>query len=60
MPPIKKCHSYVIFVPLGNYFYFTHVSFETINKLKLFFECDIPMPQDAGTLLLSLLQICIL
>jgi hypothetical protein len=24
------------------------LSFENINKLKLFFECGIPMPQDAG------------
>jgi hypothetical protein len=33
------------------------LSFETINKLKLFFECGIPMPQEAGTPLLSILQI---
>jgi hypothetical protein len=33
------------------------LSFKTINKLKLFFESSIPMPQDAGTPLLSLLQI---
>jgi hypothetical protein len=32
------------------------LSFETINKLKLFFKCGIPMPQDAGTPLLLLLQ----
>jgi hypothetical protein len=25
------------------------LSFETINKLKLFFECGILMPQDTGT-----------
>jgi hypothetical protein len=24
------------------------LSFETINKLKLFFECCIPRPQDEG------------
>jgi hypothetical protein len=30
---------------------------KTINKLELFFECGIPMPQDAGTPLLLLLQI---
>jgi hypothetical protein len=28
----------------------------TINKLNLFFECGIPMPQDAGTHLLAQLQ----
>jgi hypothetical protein len=28
-------------------------SFETINKLKLSFECSIPVPQDAGTPSLS-------
>jgi hypothetical protein len=33
------------------------LSFETINKLKLFFECGVPMPQDAGTPSLSLLHI---
>jgi hypothetical protein len=32
-------------------------SFKTIYKLKLFFECGIPMPQDPGTPLLLLLQI---
>jgi hypothetical protein len=37
--------------------YLSILSFETINKLKLFFECGIPMPQDAGTLLLLLLPI---
>jgi hypothetical protein len=26
------------------------LSFETINKLKLFFECGIPRPQDVGHL----------
>jgi hypothetical protein len=26
------------------------LSFETINKLKLFFECCIPRPQDVGHL----------
>jgi hypothetical protein len=26
------------------------LSFETINKLKLSFECGIPRPQDAGHL----------
>jgi hypothetical protein len=35
--------------------YLSILCFETINKLKLFFECDIPMPQDAGTPLLLLL-----
>jgi hypothetical protein len=33
------------------------LSFETINKRKLFFECDIPMHQDAGTPVLALLEI---
>jgi hypothetical protein len=33
------------------------LSFKTINKLKPFFKCSIPMPQDAGTPSLSLLQI---
>jgi hypothetical protein len=28
--------------------YLSILSFKTINKLKLFFECAIPMPQDAG------------
>jgi hypothetical protein len=28
------------------------LSFETINKLKLFFECGIPRPQDVGHLCL--------
>jgi hypothetical protein len=32
----------------------------SIYSYKLFFECGIPMPQDAGTPLLSLLQIFIL
>jgi magnesium-transporting ATPase (P-type) len=32
------------------------LSFETINKLKMFFECGIPMAQDAGAPLLALLQ----
>jgi hypothetical protein len=27
--------------------YLSILSFKTINKLKLFFECGIPMPQDA-------------
>jgi hypothetical protein len=36
--------------------YLSIQSFEPINKLKLFFECGIPMPQDAGTPLLLLLQ----
>jgi hypothetical protein len=40
-----------------NSFSLTHVSFEIINKLKLFFECGIPMPQDAGTPSFLLLQI---
>jgi hypothetical protein len=26
------------------------LSFKTINKLKLFFECGIPRPQDVGHL----------
>jgi hypothetical protein len=30
------------------------LSFKTLNKLKLFIECGIPMPQDARTPLLSL------
>jgi hypothetical protein len=33
------------------------LSFKTINKLKLSFECGIPVPQDAGTSLLLLMQI---
>jgi hypothetical protein len=37
--------------------YLLILSFETINELKLFFECGIPMPQDAGAPSLSLLQI---
>jgi hypothetical protein len=37
--------------------YLSILYFGTINKLKLFFECCIPMPQDAGTPLLSQLQI---
>jgi hypothetical protein len=36
--------------------YSSILSFKTIYKLKLFFECGIPMPQDAGTPLLALLQ----
>jgi hypothetical protein len=32
------------------------LSFETINKLKLFFECGNSKPQDADTPLLALLQ----
>jgi hypothetical protein len=28
--------------------YLLILSFETINKLKLFFECGIPRPQDVG------------
>jgi hypothetical protein len=36
-------------------FVWNSIYFETINKL--FFECVIPMPQDAGTPLFSLLQI---
>jgi hypothetical protein len=32
-------------------------SFKTINKLKLFFESGIPVPQDAGSPSLLLLQI---
>jgi hypothetical protein len=32
------------------------LSFETINKLKQFFECGDPVPQDAETPLLGLLQ----
>jgi hypothetical protein len=35
--------------------YLSILSFETINKLKLSFECGIPVPQDAGTPSLSLL-----
>jgi hypothetical protein len=31
------------------------LSFEPINKLKMFFECGIPMPQDSGTPLLALM-----
>jgi hypothetical protein len=37
--------------------YLLILSFENINRLKLFFECGIPMPQDAGIPLLLLLQI---
>jgi hypothetical protein len=38
-------------------FFFERIHpFKTINKLKLFFECGIPMPQDTGTPLLALLQ----
>jgi hypothetical protein len=37
--------------------YLSMLSFKTINKLKLFFECGIPMPQDAGTPLLLILPI---
>jgi hypothetical protein len=33
------------------------LSFEIIHKLKLFFECGIAVPQDAGSPLLLLLQI---
>jgi hypothetical protein len=41
-----------------NAFIFWYVlSFEAINKLNMFFGCDIPMPQDAGTPSLSLLHI---
>jgi hypothetical protein len=29
------------------FFSYTHVSFEPINKLELFFDCGIPMPEDA-------------
>jgi hypothetical protein len=29
--------------------YLSILSFKTINKLKLIYECGIPMPQDAGT-----------
>jgi hypothetical protein len=32
------------------------LSFETINKLELFFECGNPRPQDAGTPLLAQMQ----
>jgi hypothetical protein len=32
------------------------LSFETLNKVKLLFECGNPMPQDAGTPLLAQLQ----
>jgi hypothetical protein len=38
--------------------YLSILSLKTINKLMLFFECGIPMPQDAGTPLLLLGQIC--
>jgi hypothetical protein len=31
--------------------YLSILSFETINKLKLSFECGIPRPQDVGHLL---------
>jgi hypothetical protein len=37
-----------LLLPLFSSLSLTHVYFETINKLKLFFECGIPMPQDAG------------
>jgi hypothetical protein len=36
---------------------FLHVFFETINKLKLSFECGIPVPQETGAPSLLLLQI---
>jgi hypothetical protein len=36
--------------------YLLILSFETVNKLKLFFERGIPLPQDWGTPLLALLQ----
>jgi hypothetical protein len=39
--------------------YLLILSFENINKLKLFFECGIPMPQDTGTPSLLQLQIFI-
>jgi hypothetical protein len=32
------------------------LSFETINKLKLFLECGVPMSQDEGTHLGAQLQ----
>jgi hypothetical protein len=32
------------------------LSFETINKLNLFFECGIPRPQDVGHLMLHALK----
>jgi hypothetical protein len=35
--------------------YSSILSFETINKLKLFFECGIPRPQDVGHLRFALL-----
>jgi hypothetical protein len=37
--------------------YLSILSFDTINKLKLFFEYGIPMPQDAGTPSLLLVHI---
>jgi hypothetical protein len=37
--------------------YLLIISFKTIKKLKLLFECGIPMPQDAGRPWLLLLQI---
>jgi hypothetical protein len=44
-PPLES----FFFSPLKR-MYLSILSFETINKLKLFFECGIPMPQDAGTI----------
>jgi hypothetical protein len=35
------------------FFFLLILSFETINKLKLSFECGIPVPQDARTPSLS-------
>jgi hypothetical protein len=57
----------LILANLENFLYCSHflyffrmypsiLSVKTINKLKLFFECGIPMPQDAETPLLALLQ----
>jgi hypothetical protein len=39
----KTCFFYACIYPLI-------LSFETINKLKLSFECGIPRPQDVGHL----------
>jgi hypothetical protein len=54
MPPAISA----IFSLLLKHMYRSILSFETINKLKLFFECGIPMPQDAGAPSLLLVQSC--
>jgi hypothetical protein len=50
---ISRGVAFSLFFIFFFFFFLLILSFETINKLKLSFECGIPVPQDARTPSLS-------